>query len=124
MEKTILPYTAAQLVELAELIAEGDPLDFSQLAISQHDARHLLATSLMEKMVQLTESLKAEGEVEHVDALREAMMTATILHLTLENFSLQFKLLQLDPDHNADSSSAYAQTKAILDMLRKGGSSV
>lgn len=124
MERNILPYTTDQLVELAELIAEGDPIDFSQLAISQQDARRLLATSLMEKMCQLTESLKADGEEEHVDALREAMLTATILHLTLENFALQFKLLQLDPDHNADTSSAYAQTKILLDLLRKGGSAV
>jgi hypothetical protein len=71
-----------QLVELAEEIEVGDPIDWGMLDVSEHEAYMLIAPSVLENF-NLT-------EVKH----RDIMMLATIVKLTVENFALNLTLLQ------------------------------
>lgn len=74
-----------QLVDLAEHIEIGDPIDWGMLTISEHDAYRLMANSVLENY------LETDSES------RDMIMLATVIKLTVENFVLNLKLLQ----HNA-----------------------
>lgn len=72
--------TVDQLVEIAEAIELGDPIDWGMLSVSEHDAYLFLATGVLE-------NYKAS---DHDD--RELMMLASVVKLTVENFVLNLRL--------------------------------
>lgn len=72
--------TVEQLVEIAEEIELGDPIDWGMLSVSEHDAYLFLATGVLE-------NYKA-SEPDN----RELMLLATVVKLTVENFVLNLRL--------------------------------
>jgi hypothetical protein len=73
--------TVEQLVEIAEEIELGDPIDWGMLSVNEHQAYLFLATSVLE-------NYKASDPSD-----REIMMLATVVKLTVENFVLNLQLL-------------------------------
>ena len=74
--------TVEQLVEIAEEIELGDPIDWGMLSINEHDAYLFLATGVLENY-----------KVSDV-ADRELMMLASVVKLTVENFVLNLTLAE------------------------------
>jgi len=74
--------TTEIIVDLAQQVEIGDPIDFGMLNISEHDAYNLMATGLMEQY-HATEP-----------ANREAMLLAVTTKLIVENFVLNLKMRQ------------------------------
>lgn len=72
--------TVEQIVEIAEAIELGDPIDWGMLSISEHDAYLFLATGVLE-------NYKA-GDL----CNRELILLATVVKLTVENFVLNLQL--------------------------------
>jgi hypothetical protein len=71
-----------QLVELAEQIEMGDPIDWAMLAIDEHTAYQIMATSVLDNYLATD-----------ADA-RDMVLLATVVKLTVENFVLNLKLMQ------------------------------
>ena len=72
--------TVDQLVEIAEAIELGDPIDWGMLSVDEHDAYLFLATGILE-------NYKASDPAD-----RELMMLASVVKLTVENFVLNLQL--------------------------------
>ena len=71
-----------QLIALAEEIEMSDPIDWGMLSISEHDAYELIAGSVLENY------LATDADI------RDMMLLATVVKLTVENFALNLKLIQ------------------------------
>lgn len=69
------------LVDLAKAVGEGDPIDWSDLNMSEDQTYSLIASSVIEQFSQWKQS----GDTELV-------MLATITKLVVENFVLNLKL--------------------------------
>ena len=74
--------TVEQLVEIAEEIELGDPIDWGMLSVDEHQAYIFLASGVLE-------NYKASDPSD-----RDIMLLATVVKLTVENFVLNLKLLQ------------------------------
>ena len=72
--------TVEQLVEIAEEIELGDPIDWGMLSVDEHQAYLFLATGVLE-------NYKASEPSD-----RELMMLASVVKLTVENFVLNLQL--------------------------------
>jgi hypothetical protein len=72
--------TVEQLVEIAEEIELGDPIDWGMLCVEEHQAYLFLATGVLE-------NYKASDP-----GYRELMLMASVVKLTVENFVLNLKL--------------------------------
>ena len=66
---------------MAREVESEDPIDWGMLSISEDSAYAMIATSVLERHVGLTED-------------RELVLLATVVKLTVENFVLNLKLLQ------------------------------
>jgi hypothetical protein len=80
---------AINLQAVEELIKEielADPIDWGMLNISEEDAMHLIALSVVEHYEQ---HIRPMSETE-----REYIFVSSIAKLTLENFALNVKLAQ------------------------------
>ena len=75
--------TVEQLVEIAEAIELGDPIDWGMLSVEEHQAYLFLATGVLE-------NCNAADPAE-----RELMLLATTVKLTVENFVLNLRLLDM-----------------------------
>lgn len=71
------------IAELAQEIESVDPIDWGDLTISESDTYDLMANEIYEKYKE-TENLENERLV----------LLATILKLTVENFTLNLKLIK------------------------------
>lgn len=69
-----------ELVELAREVESEDPIDWAMLNISEEAAYKMIALSVLERHLELTEN-------------RELVLLATVVKLTVENFVLNLKLL-------------------------------
>jgi hypothetical protein len=72
------------LSELAQEIESADPIDWGNLTISESDAYDLMANEIYEKY----------KETENIDGERLVLL-ATIVKLTVENFTLNLKLMNV-----------------------------
>ena len=72
--------TVDQLVEIAESVESGDPIDWGMLSVSEHDAYLLVAEGVLENF----NSTSFED--------KELMLLASVVKLTVENFVLNLKL--------------------------------
>jgi hypothetical protein len=72
--------TVEQLVEIAEEIELGDPIDWGMLSVDEHQAYLFLATGVLE-------NYKASDPSD-----RELMLLATVVKLVVENFVLSLHL--------------------------------
>jgi len=79
--------TVENLVEIAEEIELGDPIDWGMLSIIEHDAYLLLAAGVLENY--------RVSDPEQ----RELLTLATMVKLTVENFVLNMRLLGM-PSNN------------------------
>jgi hypothetical protein len=61
----------------------SDPIDWGMLSISEHEAYELIAGSVLENYLGMD------------PAHRDMMLLATVVKLTVENFVLNLKLLQI-----------------------------
>lgn len=73
--------TVEQLVEIAEEIELGDPIDWGMLSVNEHDAYLFLATGVLE-------NFKASDP-----DYREMTLLSTVVKLTVENFVLNLRLI-------------------------------
>ena len=73
--------TIEQLVEIAEAIELGDPIDWGMLSVDEHQAYLFLATGVLENYC-------AQDPKD-----RELMLLATVVKLTVENFVLNLRML-------------------------------
>lgn len=80
-------------------IAEGDPLDFGGLSISEDDARQLMATHLCEVDEKLNDAGFNSEE-------RLAFMAAIAAHSLVENMLLNIEKLRR-AEHSMDDLSAW-----------------
>lgn len=71
-----------QIVALAEEIEISDPIDWSDLTISETDAYTLIANNILEQYLS--------GAAND----RDMIMLATVVKLTVENFVLNLRLLK------------------------------
>ncbi len=71
-----------QLVELAEQIEMGDPIDWGMLQINEHDAYKLMAAGVLDNYLGMDADC------------RDMMLLATVVKLTVENFALNLQLLE------------------------------
>jgi hypothetical protein len=71
-----------QLVELAEQIELGDPIDWGMLSINEHDAYKLIASGVLDSYLGTDPDS------------RDMILLATVVKLTVENFVLNLKLMQ------------------------------
>jgi hypothetical protein len=71
-----------QLVELAEHIELGDPIDWGMLNINEHDAYKLIAGGVLDSYLSTDPDS------------RDMILLATVVKLTVENFVLNLKLMQ------------------------------
>jgi len=71
-----------QLVELAEQIEMGDPIDWGMLSIDEHDAYELIASGVLDSYLGTDPDS------------RDMILLATVVKLTVENFALNLKLMQ------------------------------
>ena len=71
-----------QLVELAEQIEMGDPIDWGMLSINEHDAYKLMAAGVLDNYLGMDPDC------------RDMMLLATVVKLTVENFALNLQLLE------------------------------
>lgn len=76
--------TLNELIELAQEVELSDPIDWEYLNIEENQAYRLIAAGILEHY----NSLESE---EH----RAEMLLASLVKLTVENFVLNIKLLQL-----------------------------
>lgn len=72
--------TVDQLVEIAEAIELGDPIDWGMLSVDEHQAYLFLATGVLE-------NYKASEPTD-----RELLLLASVVKLTVENFVLNLRL--------------------------------
>lgn len=72
--------TTDTLVDLAEAIELGDPIDWGMLSVNEHDAYQLIAAGVLESY--------RDADVEN----RELILLATAVKLTVENFVLNLRL--------------------------------
>lgn len=70
------------VIELAQEMEFGDPIDFADLQITEESAYNLIATKIVEETM-LTDK-------DH----RELMLMASITHLAVENFILNQRILK------------------------------
>jgi hypothetical protein len=75
--------TVEQLVEIAEEIELGDPIDWGMLSVEEHQAYLFLASGVLESYKTADPSS------------RELMLLATTVKLTVENFVLNLRLLDM-----------------------------
>jgi hypothetical protein len=75
-----------QLVELAQQIECGDPIDWGMLEISECDAYRLIAGGVLDTY------LATERDC------RDMVLLATAVKLTVENFVLNLKIAQMLSD--------------------------
>jgi len=71
-----------QLVELAEQIELGDPIDWGMLSINEHDAYLLIAGGVLDSYLGTDPNS------------RDMILLATVVKLTVENFVLNLKSMQ------------------------------
>lgn len=71
-----------QLVELAEQIEMGDPIDWGMLSINEHDSYVLIANGVLDSYLS------------NDPDCRDMILLATVVKLSVENFVLNLKLLQ------------------------------
>lgn len=71
-----------QIVEIAQEIESEDPIDWGMLAIDEKTAYTMMATSVLENYLMTDKDL------------RDMMLLATVVKLTVENFVLNLKLLK------------------------------
>lgn len=71
-----------QIVEIAQEIENEDPIDWGMLAIDEKTAYTMMATSVLENYLMTDKDL------------RDMMLLATVVKLTVENFVLNLKLLK------------------------------
>jgi hypothetical protein len=71
-----------QLVELAEQIEMGDPIDWGMLNINEHTAYELMSAGVLDNYLGMDPDC------------RDMMLLATVVKLTVENFALNLKLMQ------------------------------
>jgi len=71
-----------QLVELAEQIEMGDPIDWGMLSIDEHDSYMLIASGVLDSYLGTDPDS------------RDMILLATVVKLTVENFVLNLKLMQ------------------------------
>lgn len=71
-----------QIVEIAQEIEGEDPIDWGMLAIDEKTAYTMMATSVLENYLMTDKDL------------RDMMLLATVVKLTVENFVLNLKLLK------------------------------
>jgi hypothetical protein len=76
--------TVSLLSKLAQEIESEDPIDWGDLAVSEADAYDLMANEIYERYKE-TENM--EGE--------RLILLSTILKLTIENFTLNLKLMKV-----------------------------
>ena len=72
--------TVDQLVEIAEEIELGDPIDWGMLNVDEHQAYLFLATGVLE-------NYKASDPSD-----RDLVLMASVVKLTVENFVLNLRL--------------------------------
>ena len=72
--------TVEQLVEIAEAVELGDPIDWGMLSVNEHDAYLLIAHGVLE-------NYKTTDPAD-----RDIMLLASAVKLTVENFVLNLKL--------------------------------
>ena len=75
--------TVEELVEIAESVEMGDPIDWGMLSVNEHDAYLFMAAGVLENY-QNEDSTN-----------RELMMLASLVKLTVENFVLNLRLLDM-----------------------------
>ena len=71
-----------QLVELAREIELTDPIDWGMLNVGEQESYEMIAASVLENYLSSDVNT------------RDAIMLATVIKLTVENFVLNLKLLQ------------------------------
>jgi hypothetical protein len=71
-----------QLVELAREIELTDPIDWGMLNVGEQESYEMIAASVLENYLSSDVNI------------RDAIMLATIIKLTVENFVLNLRLLQ------------------------------
>lgn len=77
--------TVEQLVEIAESVELGDPIDWGMLSVDEHDTYLFLATGVLENYI------KSEPDE------RELLLLASVVKLTVENFVLNMRLNGMIP---------------------------
>lgn len=70
------------IVDLAQQVDHGDPIDWGMLAINEHAAYQMVASKLVEDMLP---------KYDNPEVFRDIMM-ATVVQLVVENFTLNLKL--------------------------------
>ena len=75
--------TVEQLVEIAETIELGDPIDWGMLSIDEHRAYLFIAGGVLDNFAS-----SDPGD-------RELMLLASVVKLTVENFVLNLRLLDM-----------------------------
>ncbi len=73
-----------ELIEIAKEIEHTDPIDWGYLSINEDDAYRLIAASILEFYQSMSTDVNT----------RETMLLATVVKLSVENFVLNYKLLQ------------------------------
>jgi hypothetical protein len=76
----ITPAQVSQLVDLARECELGDPIDWGLLAITEHQAYQMMASSVLEQI----EGLKQDEQL--------MIAMATMTKLLVENFVLNLKI--------------------------------
>ena len=71
-----------ELIDLAQSVETEDPIDWGLLSISEHDTYMMIATSVLEQY----QTWKEMGDSEKI-------MLSVILKLIVENFVLNYRLL-------------------------------
>ena len=75
--------TVEQLVEIAETIELGDPIDWGMLSIDEHQAYLFIAGGVLDNY-----AASDPGD-------RELMLLASVVKLTVENFVLNILLAEI-----------------------------
>jgi len=73
-----------ELVEIAKEIEHTDPIDWGYLSINEDDAYKLIASGILEFYQSLSTDVN----------IRDTMLLASIVKLSVENFVLNYKLLK------------------------------
>jgi hypothetical protein len=82
MSDTLKLTLVEQLVEIAQQIENEDPIDWGMLSVDEKSAYTMLASSVLENYLMTDKDL------------RDMMLLATVVKLTVENFVLNLKLLK------------------------------
>ena len=72
-----------ELIDIAQCVELGDPIDWGALSVGEYDAYNLIANNILEQYRKNWSQLSPRD--------RELIMLATITKLLVENFTLNLK---------------------------------